>query len=191
MAWDDTLPANSTKIRNYPTVLTDNFQAIEQGGITLKHWQVNFIDRQQVPGAPPPAATPTSATDTMIMYSNEDALTNTELFVMNDLGTIIQMTQGSPNLPAGAFAGNGEMFLPGGILIKWASFTTTNGSTIEWEGIGANQLNLTKFPNNCFNVQITSRNLSISSSVNTVTKDSFVISFSPGTRDFYVFAIGN
>ena len=51
MAFDKTLPTNNTKIRNYPTVLTDNWSAIQAGDLTFKAWQVNFADRDLVPGA--------------------------------------------------------------------------------------------------------------------------------------------
>lgn len=101
MSWDASLPTDSTKIRNYPTVLQDNFGAIEQGDASLLHWQANFIDRQQVPGAPPPAADPTRIADTMILYAKQHPTSGeTEFFVMDD--------QASPNLFAltdGGFLG--------------------------------------------------------------------------------------
>ena len=94
MSWDSSLPANSTKIRDYPTVLTNNFAAIEQGDTSLKQWQINFIDRNTVPGAPPPASDPTRADDTMYVYSKTDSAANTEMFIMDDQNpaNIIQLT---------------------------------------------------------------------------------------------------
>lgn len=94
MVWDETLPSNATKIRNYPQVLTDNFTAIEQGDISLKHWQVNLIERNAVPG--PIANDPTRADDTMIFYSKQDSSGETEAFIMDDRSpsaNIIQLTQ--------------------------------------------------------------------------------------------------
>jgi len=93
MAYDKTLPTNSTKIRNYPTVLTDNFAGIEEGDISLKYWQANFIERDAIPSAP--ATTPTRADDTMIMYSKQDASGETELFILDDRATAndIQVTE--------------------------------------------------------------------------------------------------
>lgn len=82
MTFDASLPSNSTKIRNYPTVLTDNFGAIEQGNISLKHWQLNFIERDAIPSSP--ATTPTRADDTMILYSKQDGSGNTEMYVLDD-----------------------------------------------------------------------------------------------------------
>lgn len=95
MAWDKTLPSNTTKIRNYPTVLTDNFSAIEEGDLTLTHWQVNFIERNAVPGAPPPANDPTRQDNTMILFSKQDGGGNTELFFLDDRSPAnnIQLTE--------------------------------------------------------------------------------------------------
>ena len=84
MAFDKTLPSNVTKIRNYPTVLTDNFAAIEEGDLSLTHWQLNFIERNAVPGAPPPANDPTRQDDTMILFSKQDSGGETELFFLDD-----------------------------------------------------------------------------------------------------------
>jgi len=84
MAFDKTLPTNSTKIRNYPTVLGDNFAAIEEGDLTFTPWQINFIERNAVPGAPPPANDPTRQDDTIIMFSKQDGAGETELFILDD-----------------------------------------------------------------------------------------------------------
>lgn len=95
MAFDKTLPNNQTKIRNYPTVLTDNFAGIQEGDESFQPWQLNMIDRDSVAGAPPPASDPTRIDDTMIIFSKEDGAANTELFVMDDNNTanIIQFTE--------------------------------------------------------------------------------------------------
>lgn len=84
MAFDKTLPTNTTKIRNYPTVLTDNFAGIQEGDLTFKVWQANFADRDLVPGAPPPAADPTRDDDTMIVFAKQNADAETDLFVLDD-----------------------------------------------------------------------------------------------------------
>jgi len=93
MTYDKTLPTNTTKIRNYPTVLTDNFAALEEGDISLKHWQVNFIERNAVPG--PISNDPTRADNTMILYSKQDGAGETELFVIDDRNpaNVTQLTE--------------------------------------------------------------------------------------------------
>lgn len=93
MAFDKTLPSNSTKIRNYPSVLTSNFAAIQTGDLTFKSEALNFIERDAV--VPGIASDPTRDDDTMIIYSKQDAATNTELFVMDDTAgpNIMQLTE--------------------------------------------------------------------------------------------------
>tara|TARA_R110002126_G_scaffold77229_5_gene192679 strand:- start:6799 stop:7485 length:687 start_codon:yes stop_codon:yes gene_type:complete len=84
VAFDKTLPTNSTKIRNYPTVLTDNWSAIQTGDLTFKTWQLNFADRDEVEGAPPPTQDPTRDDDTMIMFSKNNADGETDLYILDD-----------------------------------------------------------------------------------------------------------
>lgn len=90
MAWDKTLPQDSTKIRNYPTILTDNFKAIEEGDQGLEFWQTRFVDRDSIAIA----SNPTRADDEMAIFSKDDG-TNTELYLMDDQNpaNIIQITE--------------------------------------------------------------------------------------------------
>lgn len=82
MAWDKTLPNNGTKIRNYPTVLTANFAAVEEGGDTLQLWKANFIERNAIPSAP--AVTPTRIDDTMQFFSKQNADGETDMYLLDD-----------------------------------------------------------------------------------------------------------
>lgn len=94
MAWDKSLPSNITKIRNYPTVLGDNFSAVEEGDDTLKIWKANFIERNAIPSAP--AVTPTRIDDTMQIFSKQNPTdSETDLFVLDDRATAntIQLTE--------------------------------------------------------------------------------------------------
>ncbi len=108
MSFDATLPSNSTKIRNYPTVLNNNFASVEEGDITLRYWQINFAERDSVPGAPPPAVDPVREDDTMIIFSKQNADSRTDLFVLDDRGPAnnFQITQdgslGSTSTPLNA-----------------------------------------------------------------------------------------
>lgn len=90
MAWDKNLPQDSTKIRNYPTLLTNNFKAVEEGDQGLEHWQVRFNDRDAL-GI---ASNPTRADDEMAIFSKDDG-TNTEMYIMDDQNpaNFIQITQ--------------------------------------------------------------------------------------------------
>lgn len=93
MAYDKNLPTDQTKLRNYPTVLTDNFIAIEEGDITLQHWQINMVERNSVPGPIP--NDPTREDDVMILYSKQDSSGETEAFILDDRNpaNVIQLTQ--------------------------------------------------------------------------------------------------
>lgn len=93
MAWDKTLPNNATKIRNYPSVLTQNWEAIEEGDITLQQWQINLIERNAVPG--PISSDPSREDDVMILYSKQDASAETESFILDDRNpaNVIQITE--------------------------------------------------------------------------------------------------
>ncbi len=96
MSWDSSLPSNTTKMRQYPTVLTNNFVQIEQGAdngdvISLQQWQVNFIQRTSIPGNPPPSLDPTTTANTITFYSKLD--NNAQMFIRDDQANIIQLTQ--------------------------------------------------------------------------------------------------
>ena len=95
MTFDKTLPSTTSKIRDYPSILIGNFSGIQEGDLTFKVWQQNFVERNSVPGAPPPNTDPTRDDDTMILFSKQDAVPNTELFVMDDQNpaNIIQLTE--------------------------------------------------------------------------------------------------
>lgn len=94
MAWDKTLPANATKIRNYPTVLTDNFSAVEEGDDSLLLWKINLYERNAIPSAPP--TDPARIDDTFQLYGKNDSTSGeVELFGIDAVNpaNVIQMTQ--------------------------------------------------------------------------------------------------
>jgi hypothetical protein len=93
MAWDKSLPNNGTKIRNYPTVLTSNFAAVEEGGTTLQFWKQNFIERNAIPSAP--AVDPARIDDVMQVYSKQNADGETDLYVTDDraIANVIELTE--------------------------------------------------------------------------------------------------
>jgi hypothetical protein len=122
MAFDKTLPANGTKIRDYPTVLGNNFTAIQEGDDTLQYWQTNYVDRDTVAGAPPPTQDPVAIADTMVVFSKNDG-SNTELFSMDPSSVISQLTFTDRSL-----AQTGYAALSPGFLIQWGRGTMA-GST--------------------------------------------------------------
>ena len=147
MAWDATLPNNQTKIRNYPTVLTANFAAVEQGGDTLQQWKANFIERNAITAAPP--ATPTRIDNVMQVYSRQnDTDSKTDLFILDDRATAneIQLTENGSIGGAAQnfilnqfkFEDNATTYNQGNIVKARGSFnssgTLTNGSNMATAG---------------------------------------------------------
>lgn len=146
MSWDASLPSNTTKMRQYPEVLTNNFAQIEQGAdnggvISLAHWQVNFVDRQTVPGAPPPAVNPTQTADTIILFSKTD--TNAEAYIMDDQGIIMQLTQdGNIGSTATPFAMS-QISFDTTLSYNQANMVTAKGSVNGVTGVGSGLFNCT------------------------------------------------
>lgn len=93
MAWDKTLPSNTTKIRQYPTVLTANFAAVEEGDSSLQNWKINLIQRNAIPSAPP--VTPAKIANVVQVYAKQSIFSRSELFVTDDHSpaNTIQLTQ--------------------------------------------------------------------------------------------------
>lgn len=186
MAWDKSLPSNSTKIRNYPTVLGANFAAIEEGGDTLQFWKSNYIERDAIPSAPP--ATPTRIDNTLQLYSRQvDSQRQLFLLDAESPANDIQLTRTTEV----TVAASGQTFLPGGVLLQWFTGTAaaSSNSSITFP---------TAFPNNIYNIQVTPSQASTSlSAVNlyvisgTVTTSGFDIR-NPNAQafTFYCQAIG-
>ena len=111
---------------------------------------------------------------------------NPELFVRSTTGTITQMTYGDTINDT-----NGETFLPGGIILKWGSFTV-NASTFDVIYTALTPA-LTAFPNATLNVSITKASTVGSSSANisALSASQFTITNTNNTAIYYFMAIGN
>ena len=127
MAWDDSLPSNSTKIRNYPTVLTDNWKAIEENdtgvvATSLNQWAIHLIDRSTIGGS----NTPSRLDNINQIYTRNDGSTN-QLYMLDSENPAneVQLTR-STEVTVGA---NGQTFLPGGVLMQWFTATVITGTT--------------------------------------------------------------
>lgn len=126
MAWSASTPSNSTKIRNYPTVLTNNWQAIEENdsGVvadSLNQWVVHLIDRSTIGGS----NTPSRLDNVNQLYTRNDGSTN-QLFMLDSENPAneIQLTR-STEVTVGA---TGQTCLPGGVLLQWFTSTCAPGN---------------------------------------------------------------
>lgn len=124
MAFDPSLPADSTKLRLAPGVIQDNWVAIQDGETSFKPKAINLNNRT-VSG---PTDDPTAIADTFILYCKNDAAGNAELYGINDNSNIIQMTKGAPTVAA-----TGITFLAGGLLLAWGQSST--GTTVTITGM--------------------------------------------------------
>lgn len=200
MAFDPSNIQNSTKIRNAPSNLQSNWLAIRGEDGTYDPYVINVQDRTPlVPGtvsAVDPSAL--SSPNAMRMYCKQDADGNQQLYVIDPSSQITQLTGQNTNLPGGGYPLNGETSLVGGLLLKWArtpNMAADSTVAFEWAGTGSNQLNLTAFPNNVFNIQITMIIVSGTSGrpgqIAAYDKNGFSVRNGNATRQFFVLAIGN
>lgn len=126
MAWNKNEPQNATKIRNYPTVISNNWTAIEENdtgvvSTSLNQWAVHLIDRSTIGGA----NTPTRLDNVGQIYCRDDGTAN-ELFFLDSENPAneVQLTRSS----AVNAAASGTTCLPGGLLLKWAKATNVTTS---------------------------------------------------------------
>ena len=182
MSFDATQPENTTKIRNLGEVIRPNWEAIETANSSFLPQAVNFVNRDSV--SPGISSDPTSIGTAYIQYCKEDSAMNPELFVRSSTGTVTQMTYGDTINDT-----NGETFLPGGLILKWGSFTTS-GSSYDVIYTALTPA-LTEFPNATLNVQITGISGATSKRISAVTNSQFTVAGSTAVISYYFMAIGN
>jgi hypothetical protein len=149
MTWSKKLPEDTTKIRLLGQVLRPNWEAIEEGGATLKPWAINLANRDAV--IPSISSDPAGVPKSYMLYSKVDALGRSELFGYSEQGIITQFTQGTPTK-----AQNGMTFLPGGIILKWGRITVSGINVITFP---------VPFPNAVYSVVVTQSTNTTQSSV--------------------------
>ena len=141
MAFDNSQPEDTTKIRNLGTVIRPNWVAIEDGGSTFQPKAINFTNRT-VSG---PSNDPTAIANTFIVFCKEDASGNPELYGINESSDVIQFTSGTPTLAQP----ESNIFLVGGMILKLGLSSFAGASTTKVVTYA------TPFPNNSFGVSMT------------------------------------
>lgn len=141
MAWDKSLPNNGTKIRNYPSVLTSNFAALEEGESTLQVWKQNYIERDAIPSAP--AVDPARIDDVMQVYSKQNADGETDLYVTDDraVANVIELTENgkvggraqSFVMQDMSFGTNTDLYTENNLITAWAH---VDGTGALQDGVG-------------------------------------------------------
>lgn len=104
--WDPTQPLTTTKLRLVPSVITPNWDAIEDGDVP--HVKVRLAEQ---------AGNPTQEANRAFLYAKEDPTNGyTETFAINSNGNVVQLTRGVPTISA-----SGYVYLPGGVLMQWGT----------------------------------------------------------------------
>ena len=90
MAWNKNLPDDATKIRNAPTVIQENWDAIESGSSSLEIGSVNYYDRNAAGStySSDPAIISTSS----ILYAKKDSDNISRIFALDPNGDTSQLT---------------------------------------------------------------------------------------------------
>lgn len=197
-------PTDNEKIRRLGIVIRPNWKAIEEGSESdanpnkLKYWSVNLFERNNIPSAPGNDAPQVDEGIALFSKTDSDS-TRPELFYTTEDSTVVQLTKYTPNIAPVAKPTNGETFLSGGLLMKYAltdAITTASVAQVfSWQGTGANQLGLTNFPNNCYAVLLTpilsTGTTGPTFKLTAVSTSSFTVISSSANVRYYVYAIGN
>jgi hypothetical protein len=186
MAFNETLPTNTTKIRDLGTEIRPNWVAIQTALSSFAPWAVNLVNRTtEVPGQVDPILI-TGPPSAYIMYSKQDGAGNAELYSQTPAGNTIQMTKGDATIAA-----TGSTFLAGGLLMKWGTITLTTPTVNLVNFIAEGLLD---FPNAIYNVQLTYGGLTGTStnvlSVTTIAVDEFNVRGTSGLLVYWT-AIGS
>ena len=92
MSWNSSLPADTTKVREGPLYIRNNFQAIQEAPSSFSQYCANLISRSTVGPIP---NTPATIADVMEVYSRDgDVSGDPELYAQNDSTGEVQLTSG-------------------------------------------------------------------------------------------------
>jgi len=123
MTFDKTLPENTTKIRNGPSLQRSNFAAMQEADETFLPWAFNYADRTPIGGL---NNNPDGISSAYIQYCKDDAAGNPEMFIVDENDNVTQMTKGTTSAST-----TGVTFLPGGILLAWGSDSFSGNETVD------------------------------------------------------------
>lgn len=143
------------------TVLNDVY-SVDHVALTASskvgyHQSVHLVSQSTTATNPPdnyPPAPPATVANTGQIFSssvNDGYNTGTALFFLTGGGSVRQLTSNFDPLAAA----NGYTFLPGGLVMQWGVFTTSNGMAGEQTAIITFATSNRDFAKNCFVVNLT------------------------------------
>jgi hypothetical protein len=180
MAYSPDIPQATDQPSQSQPLLLANFQSID-ALVNVNH--VDFDDANQgmhkFLQMPEQSAAPTTAANVGGLYTKEINST-TQLFYREESnGTQYQITGG-----ATAASADGQVYLQGGLIMKWGVRSITTPSTTVTFA--------TAFPTNCFNVQLTQATVQSNTFLlNSISTTGFVVNKNTAAGSVYFIAIGN
>lgn len=185
MTYTTGIPASGQSLGSSRVPIVNNFFSLKTT-IDQDHVDMNNTGpgKHKQSTYPESAAGPTTAVNEGAVYTKVAAGITALFWRGESNATEVQMTTGSPNSTS-----NGSTFLPGGIIIKWGSYSLINGQAT------APQTFITTFPNNVWSIVITpaSNNPNNFASYDTQTLAGFTAyrGNTTGVSFFTYIAIGN
>lgn len=148
MAFDKTLPADSSKIRESAGFIRNNWDAMQDGDYGAASMSTAYKPR--VINLPDQTASgnPTVSSGVGRLFAKVSDSVN-ELFYLDDAGSgvLTQLTDASKK----TVAQKGSIFVPGGILIQWDQLSLSNGGAITFQNAfsaAAYSINVTRLTSN-------------------------------------------
>ena len=125
MTWNNANPVPTEKIKDLSAKITPNWVAIQGGDDNLKQEAINIVDRQSI--APViPGSDPTALSTVTKLYSKQGSGGNPELFTIDGVGAIFQLTDKQYRLNALI----GVTYLGGNVVMQWGQSTLTGGTPV-------------------------------------------------------------
>jgi len=143
MAWDASLPANSTKIRLGPAVIRDNWQAIQQADSTFRPYAINLTDRTPLAVSNNPTAI-SGSNNACTLYCKQDASGNQEIYSIDPSSNVIQLTEGgamgstNTDVNMNQFSFDGSItYNENNIITAWAVIDGPTGNILSSSNIAS------------------------------------------------------
>lgn len=143
MAFDETLPTDTQKIRTLGSAIRPNWVAMQEGDSSFSPEATNYANRTPLASSNDPAA----IAETYITYCKDGSSGNPELFGIDQDSVVSQLTFTDRSL-----AQSGYAYLAPGLLIQWGRGTMSSGTQTKAitfpKAFGATAWSLTTTPYN-------------------------------------------
>lgn len=135
MSWNSSLPSDTTKVREGPLAIRNNFQAIQEAPSSFSQYCVNLINRSTVGSI---SNTPAPIANVMEVYSRSgDVSLQAELYAQNNNTGEVQLTSGGRMGSQSTSVNAADLYMAGGTIgytgnnfvTAWALVTPSTSPT--------------------------------------------------------------